>query len=194
MTRLSSSVPIVALALVALGAISLGAQGVTVTRVADAIVVRAPAFAFIKGEPLVRLKEGRSVRVDLDLFVLPRPGAPAATQIRQGFVLSYDLWEERFAVTRVGPPSTVAAYLTSAAAEAWCLEQLAVPVAALGILGRDTPFWIRLEYRVLDGATTSESSDTAGFTLRTLIDALSARRQATAWTDTVEAGPFRLRP
>jgi hypothetical protein len=193
-TRRSSSVPLASLAFIALGAISVGAQSVTVTRVADAIVVRAPAFAFIKGDPLVRLKEGRSVRVDLDLSVLPRPGAAAATQVRQGFVLSYDLWEERFAVTRVGPPSTAAAYLTSAAAEAWCLEQLMVPVAALGNLGRDTPFWIRLEYRVLDGDTTSERSDTAGFTLRTLIDALSARRQATAWTDATEAGPFRLQP
>jgi hypothetical protein len=192
-TGRSRSAPL-ALALLALCAIGLGAQAVTVTRIADTIVVRAPAFAFIKGDPLVRLREGRSVRVELHLSVLPRPGAAAATQIQQGFVLSYDLWEERFAVTRVGPPSTAASYLTSAAAEAWCLEQLAVPVAALGVLGRDTPFWIRLEYRVLDGTTTSEGSDTPGFTLRTLIDALSARRQATAWTDAIEAGPFRLRP
>jgi hypothetical protein len=192
-TGRSLSAPL-AIALVALCAIGLGAQAVTVTRVADAIVVRAPTFAFIKGEPLVRLKEGRSVRVELHLSVLPRPGAAAVTQIQQEFVLSYDLWEERFAVTRVGPPSTAAAYLTSGAAEAWCLEQLALPVAALGSLARDTPFWIRLEYRVLDGATTPVNSDASGFTLRSLIDALSARRQAAALTDAIEAGPFRLRP
>ena len=58
-----------------------------------------PGFSFIKGEPLARLKDGRSVRVDLELEVLPRPGAAAAAQRRQTFVLSYDLWEERFAVT-----------------------------------------------------------------------------------------------
>ncbi len=67
-------------------------------------------------------------------------------------------------------------------------------MAAIGSLGRDTPFWIRLEYRILDDAPPSGSSDAAGFTLRSLIDALSARRQAAASTGTTEAGPFRLGP
>ena len=62
---------LVALTLFAWAAVNLGAQAVTVTRVADAVAVRAPAFTFIKGEPLVRLKDGRSVRVELDLAVLP---------------------------------------------------------------------------------------------------------------------------
>lgn len=134
-----------ALTLAAWLAVTLGAQAVTVSRVADAVAVRAPAFTFIKGEPLVRLKNGQSVRVDLELSVLPRPGGSAAANTRQQVVLSYDLWEERFAVTLVGTPPRSVAYSTSAA-EAWCLEQLTVPVAALGRLGRDEPFWIRLEY------------------------------------------------
>ena len=182
------------LTLLAWAAVNLGAQAVTVSRVADAVAVRAPGFTFIKGEPLVRLKDGRSVRAELDLSVLPRPGDPAAARSRQTFVLSYDLWEERFAVTLVGPPSKSAAYLTSAAAEGWCLEQLTVPAAALGSLGRDVPFWIRLEYRILGGDSPADRNDDAGFTLRGLIDALSSRRKATEWTHAIEAGPFRLRP
>ena len=83
--------------------------------------------------------------------MLPGPGGAAAAQGRQTYVLSYDLWEERFAVTLAGPPSRSIAYLTSAGAETWCLEQLTVPVNALGRLGRDAPFWVRLGYRVLDG-------------------------------------------
>lgn len=182
------------LTLLAWAAATLGAQAVTVSRVADAIVVRAPGFTFVKGEPLVRLKDGRSVRVELDLSVLPKPGDPAAARSRQTFVLSYDLWEERFAATLVGPPAKSAAYLTSTGAEAWCLEQLTVPVAALGRLGREQPFWIRLGYQVLDGGGPAGGDDDAGFTLRALIDALSSRRKATAWTHAIEAGPFRLRP
>ncbi len=129
---------LVALTLFAWAAANLGAQAVTVSRVADAVAVRAPGFTFIKGEPLVRLKDGRSVRVDLDLAVLPRPGDPAAARSRQTFVLSYDLWEERFAVTLVGTPPQSVAYLTSTAAEAWCLEQLTVPVSRARPAGRAT--------------------------------------------------------
>ena len=98
---------VVALTLLAWAAVNLGAQAVTVSRVADAVAVRAPAFTFIKGDPLVRLKNGRSVRVELDLAVLPRPGDPAAARSQQVFVLSYDLWEERFAVTLVGNAAEV---------------------------------------------------------------------------------------
>jgi hypothetical protein len=180
----------VALTLLAWAAVNLGAQAVTVNRVADAVAVRAPGFTFIKGEPLARLKDGVSVRTDLDLSVLSRPGGPAAAHNRQTFVLSYDLWEERFAVTLAGPPSKSVAYLTSTAAEAWCLAQLTIPAVALGSLGRGVPFWIRLEYRMLGGDRPSEED--AGLTLRALIDAFSARRKAAEWTHTLEAGPFKL--
>ena len=185
---------VVALTLFAWAAVNLGAQAVTVTRVADAVAVRAPAFTFIKGEPLVRLKNGRSVRVELDLGVLSRPGDSAAARSQQVFVLSYDLWEERFAVTLVGTPPKSVAYLTSTGAEAWCLEQLKVPVMALGRLGADVPFWIRLEYRIPDAETSADQNDGTGLTLRGLIDALSSRRQAASRTQSIEAGPFRIRP
>jgi hypothetical protein len=194
MARRSHSGSPLALTLFACLAATLGAQAVTISRVADAVAVRAPAFTFIKGEPLVRLKNGQSVRVDLELSVLPRPGASAAANTRQQVVLSYDLWEERFAVTLVGTPPRSVAYLTMSAAEAWCLDQLPVPVAALGRLGSEEPFWIRLEYRILDGAAAKGGDDDEGFTLRTLIDALSPRRQPPAGTQSIEAGPFRLRP
>jgi hypothetical protein len=180
----------VLLTLLVWAVVNLGAQAVTVTRVADAVAVKAPGFTFIKGEPLARLKDGRSVRADLNLSVLARAGGSAAAHNRQTFVLSYDLWEERFAVTRVGPPARSASYLTSVQAETWCLEQLTVPTTALGSLGRDVPFWIRLEYRIL--GDNSGTGDAAGFSLRTLIDALSSRRKATEWAHAIEAGPFRL--
>ena len=166
------------------------AQSVTVARAGDALTVRAPEFDFVRGEPLVRLRDGRSVRVDLELDVLPGPGGPTAAQGRQTFVLSYDLWEQRFAVTLAGTPPRSIAYLTTAAAEDWCLEQLTVPVNALGRLARD-PFWIRLAYRVLD-ADSPPADNGAEFTLRGLVDALSRRRKNEPLTHSIEAGPFQL--
>jgi hypothetical protein len=167
------------------------AQSVTVARTGNAITVRAPEFTFIKGAPLARLRDGRSVRVDLELDVLPGPGGQAAARGRRSYVLSYDLWEERFAVTQAGSPPRSIAYLTASAAEAWCLEQLTIPESALGRFGRDLPFWIRLGYRVVDADASGE--DAAGdFSLRGLVDALSRRRRSDPQTHAVEAGPFRL--
>jgi hypothetical protein len=171
----------------------LAAQSVSVNAVGTSVRVRAPGFAFIKGEALARLKDGQSVRVDLDLAVLPKPAAAAAAQVRQVFVLSYDLWEERFAVAQAGPPTRSVSHLTPAAAEAWCLDQLAVPLSALGTLGVDAPFWIRLGYRLSVGASAQATDDDSGFTLKGLIDALSRRRTSDELTQSVEAGPFRLR-
>jgi hypothetical protein len=166
------------------------AQSVTVARTGDAMAVRAPDFDFIKGEPLDRLRDGRSVRVDLEIDVRPGPGGAPAAQGRQTFVLSYDLWEERFAVTLAGSPPRSIAYLTSWAAEDWCLEQLTIPVSALGRLARE-PFWIRLGYRVLE-ADSPLAANGAEFTLRGLVDALSRRRRNEPLTHAIEAGPFRL--
>ncbi len=167
------------------------AQSVTVARTGNGITVRAPEFSFIKGAPLARLKDGRPVRVDLELDVLPGPGGTAAAQGRQTYVLSYDLWEQRFAVTQAGSSPRSIAYLTSGAAEAWCLEQLTVPESALGRLGRELPFWIRLGYRVVD-ADTSLDDGSGDFSLRGLVEALSRRRRIDPQTQVIEAGPFRL--
>ena len=166
------------------------AQSVSLVRNGATIAFRAPGLDFIKGESLGRLKDGQTVRVELELDVLPGPGGTAAARGRQAYVLSYDLWEERFAVTLPGPPPRSAAYLTSSAAEDWCLEQLTVPVTALGKLGREVPFWIRLRYRVAEPEDASGGG--SDFTLRGLIDALSRRRKSTPSVDAIEAGPFRL--
>ena len=181
-----------ALAFIGSLAVPLEAQNVGIARTGDAVAVRAAGLGFIKGETLARLKDGRTVRIDIDFSVLPGPGGVAAAHSRRAFVLSYDLWEERFAVTMAGPPPRSVSYLTATAAEAWCLEHLTIPVAELGKL-TDAPFWIRLEYRILDGTTPPARQEDSGLTLRGMIEALSRRAKPTEPTHAIEAGPFRLR-
>ena len=180
------------LVLVLLLSATIGAQAITVRRSGDNVTVRAPAFTFIKGEPLARLKDGRSVRVDLTLAILPREGAARVAETQQSFVLSYDLWEEKFAVARATKAAKSTAYLTAGAAEAWCIDQLLVPIATMGALAKDAPFWIRLDYRIQDGDAASRPNDPAD-TLQGMIDALSRRRKAGEWSHSVEAGPFQIR-
>lgn len=167
------------------------AQTLSVRTAGDQLQIRAPGLTFLQGPPLARLKDGRSVRMELALMVLPAPGRTALVTARRIFGLSYDLWEERFAVTTVDSPPRTISHLTFAAAEAWCIEQLTVPLAALGSLRNDAQFWVRLEYRVLDGEDAG-TDDGSAFTLQGLIDALSRRRRTESETRAIEGGPFRL--
>jgi hypothetical protein len=164
-------------------------QSMTVTTAGGEVRVQAPGFRFITGEPLARLKDGLPVRVELTLGVLAGPGAAPAVQQKQAFVLSYDLWEERFAAAVSGTGARSMSHLTSAAAEAWCVQQLAVSVNALGAL-RTQPFWIRLESRMLNGTTTGGRDDD-GLTLKGIIETLS-RRQASDTSHSAEGGPFKV--
>ena len=164
------------------------AQAVSVTNAGGALKIRAPGFTFLEGQPLARLKDGRAVRIELAVSVLPAP----VTTSRRVFALSYDLWEERFAVTTGDSRSQSISHLTAAAAVSWCLGQVTVSVNALGTLGADAPFWIRLEYRTLDGDGAADADEGSGFTLQALIDVLSRRRSSESLSDALEAGPFRL--
>jgi len=185
----ASALLIVAIMLSSLDA-RLGSQSMTVTTTAGEVRVQAPGFHFISGQPLARLKDGLTLRVELEIRVLAGPGAAAAAaQSRQTFVLSYDLWEERFAATVSGTGSRSVSHLTAAAAEAWCIQQLAVPVGGLGSL-RTQPFWIRLESRILNGK--SDGREDEGLTLRGIIDTLSRRQASEKTSHSTEAGPFRV--
>jgi hypothetical protein len=167
------------------------AQTLTVNPVADTLHVQTRGFSFIEGPVLTRLKEGRSVRVDFEMTVLAKPDGPVVKQVLQGFTLSFDLWEERFAVSRVGSPPKSISHLRPRDAENWCFDNLTMPVSSLG-LSRDTPFWIRLAYRVHDVAPEANEAPGERYTLRGLIDRLSRRREEADLAKSVDAGPFRL--
>ena len=170
----------------------LAAQSLSVSKVGEEIHIRTQAFSFLKGEALARLKNGRPVRFEFELDVLTKPGGLVITDRRQTFNVSYDLWEERFAATRLGDVPHSISHLTPTAAETWCLEQLAIPIAAFGRIGRDTPFWMRLQYRVPETDRPPDSDETSPFTLRKLIDILSGPRKGGGIGDSLEGGPFRL--
>jgi hypothetical protein len=170
----------------------LGSQSMTVTTTGAQVRVQAPGFRFISDQALARLKDGLTLRVEIAMRVLAGPGVTtAAAEARRTFVLSYDLWEERFAATVSGGGSRSVSHLTAAAAEAWCIEQLTVPVNGLGAL-RTQPFWIRLESQLVDGQTASREDE--GLTLRGIIDTLSRRQTSEKTSHSMEGGPFKVRP
>jgi len=172
--------------------VELHGQSISVSTVKDALHVKASGLTFIEGETLDHLRNGRAVVVDFVMSVLSGPDGPAVADSRQRYSLSFDIWEERFAVTRVGTPPRSISHLRPREAEAWCVDNLTLPVSALGRLGREAPFWMRLEYRIQDPAPVPAADETSGLTLRGLIDLLGRRRRSTDLGRTLRAGPFRL--
>jgi hypothetical protein len=183
------------IALVALACVGLpqwlAAQSLTVRAAGDMLQVRGSGLRLIEGVVADHLKDGRSVRVDFEMTILDKPQGGTITQSRQSFTLSFDLWEQRYAVTRTGAASRSVSHLAARDAEAWCIENLAIPLTALGRFTRDLPFWVRLDYRVHDQPPPPTDGESP-FTLRTLIEALSRRRGDEALERSVDAGPFRI--
>jgi hypothetical protein len=182
----------VAVLLIAVGApLPLAAQSLTVRAAGDMLQVRGTGLRLIDGAVAEHLKDGRSVRVDFEMTILDKSQGAAVTQGRQSFVLSYDLWEQRYAVTRAGAPARSISHLAARDAESWCLENMALPLTALGRFARDLPFWIRVDFRVQDQPPAASDAESV-FTLRTLIDVFSRRRPDEPPARSVEAGPFRI--
>jgi hypothetical protein len=177
---------------VAVWPLALGAQSFDARAVGDMLQLRGSGLGLVEGRVADHLKDGRSVRVDFDVMLVEKPRGNAIVRGQFGFIFSYDLWEQRFAVTRSGTPPRSISHLTARNAESWCLENIGFPLTALGRFAHDVPFWIRLAYRVQDRAPAANPEDDSTFGLRTLIDALSRRRQDDAPGRTFEAGPFRV--
>jgi hypothetical protein len=168
-----------------------GARTLWVIKRGNMVHAREDGVEFITGTPLARLKDGRSLRLQLDLSAGGAQAGPFVPLAQPQFVLSYDLWEERFAVARTDVPRSIS-HLTAPDAEAWCIEQLAVPIATFTARVTTSPFWVRLTHKLEDDDRDKPDADDSGLSIRGLIDRFSRRQPAGGWTETVTSGPLRL--
>lgn len=155
----------------------------------DVLKVNAPKVHFLTGKSLERLKNGASVPFDFQLTLSAGNKNAALARALERFVVSYDLWEERFTVFRVGGARKSGVHLTAAAAEAWCLENLMVPSTGAP---KDGQLWLKLEIRTAEPPPAAPSSASeGGISLATLIEVFS---RPTGSTDhwQLETGPFKL--
>ena len=102
--------------------------------------------------------------------------------------MSYDVWEEKFSVI-LGTTNRRVTGLTAAAAEAWCVDNLAI--SALGVPSAK-PFWFRLELRTADPKDLSSVVGEPGISIRGLIEIFSRKPGADEDPWTLDAGPLRL--
>jgi len=147
----------------------------TVERDGDQLRLHAPRLDFLTGAPLQRLHDGRSVTYVFSASIRVHRGGPRVHGVTRQIVFSYDLWEERFSVVRRDDLKVAASHLTSAAAEAWCVELLALPVRAAPA---DKAFVVELECSL--GEENTQARDAPSATTFTGLIDLFSRKEPSA--------------
>ena len=167
----------------------LAAQSLIARVEGDQLRIAAPRLHFLVGESLIRLRDGATVRYAFQLTARADRTGRVLARSEEQFAVSYDLWEEKFAIARLGASPKSVSHLSTAAAEAWCVDNTALPIAGLNV---NQQFWVRLDYRTDDSAPPVDASENSSFTLSALIDIFSRRTRNELVHGAEEIGPLRL--
>ncbi|HWF10199.1 MAG TPA: hypothetical protein VG297_17150 [Bryobacteraceae bacterium] len=175
------------------GGVPLGAaDSLAVHLDGDYLRVSLPHVDFLKGKPLDRLKDGASVAFIGKISITLSPNSlNSVTQAVARFAMSYDIWEERFSVTKFQSPENKRpiAHLTEQAAENWCLDNLVID---RGLLPPDKPFYVQLEWRAEDPKDQLGVIGDPGINLTRLVEYLGRPPRSPEERRLYNAGPFRL--
>ncbi len=168
------------------------AESLAVSFDGDNLHVAAPGLHFLTGKPLERLKNADTVVYLAQLTLAADPAwSTILKRDRERLIVSFALWDERFAVSIPGAPLRRQSNLTAGQAETWCLENMAV--STLG-LPPDRPFWLRFELQTAAQKDLSSLVGESGLSISGfMIDMLSRKRRGPDdlyWTRS--AGPLRL--
>ena len=177
-------------ALVAAWGAGVDAQTLQVRADAGRIRVSSAKSQFLDGASLERLHNGAPVVFAIQVTLLTGSKGTVLARSAGRFAVSFDIWEEKFAVTRLGNPRRSASHLAAAEAEAWCLENLVLTAAGLS---PDAAFWIRLDVRTEANGEAPAPGEEAGVTLARLVDLFSRPQREGDTRRRAEAGPLRLK-
>ena len=168
----------------------------------DELHISAPRLHFLTGPSLDRLKNGASVNYDFQLSVSLDSRTNLFDRAVERIGVSYDVWEEKYKVTRMSGASTLrgavsrrshewrsASDLTAESAENWCISDLAV---STGGIKPSQLLWVRLEVRSLDPKESAPLFGDTGMSLARLIDLFSHPPRSGQQRWTLETGPVRL--
>ncbi|HLH42346.1 MAG TPA: hypothetical protein VKV74_05125 [Bryobacteraceae bacterium] len=169
-------------------------SGMAVAMVAEELILRAhgsrlefaPQVPFLSAPTLLaRLHNAEEVPFDMKATVFTGSRDHEFAHNEERFVVSYDIWEETFAATRMKDPQKQVKHMKANALEAWCISQMSLDLAGLG---SSEPFWARLEIRAENperdrGLFGQAVGDSGISLLSTLTDIFSrpAARQQPHW-------------
>jgi hypothetical protein len=175
-------------------AFAMWAEDLLVSSRENYLQFSAPRLHFLTGKSLDRLHNAAEVPFDFRLTLWSGVRTRIFVNQAERFVVSYDLWEEKFSVSKLSAPRKATAHLTAQAAEAWCLEQMPLDVAGLDA---NQPFWVRLEVRAQQARSGGtlfgrEKLTEAGISLIGLVEIFSRPAQTDQPNWTIDAGPFTM--
>ncbi|HYV64571.1 MAG TPA: hypothetical protein VE958_17935 [Bryobacteraceae bacterium] len=175
-------------------AFAMAAEDLILSTEESRLEFSAPRVHFLVGKPLERLRNASEVPFDFKITLWSGTRNHLLREVPARFVVSYDLWEEKFSVTRLLPTRRTARHLTDIAAEAWCLQQMSQDVTGVSAT---EPLWARLEIRAQDGKEAGlpfgrGNITDSGISLTSLIEILSRPAATTQPHWTIETGPVTL--
>jgi len=184
----------IALAFLSGIATAMWAEELILRAQANRLDFSAPRLHYIADGPLKRLHNAESVAFDFNVTLAAMNRTNVVRQNAARFVISYDLWEERFSVSKVTSNRKATAHLTAAQAEAWCVQEMAL--TDLNGVPADQPLWAHMEIRAEDERESRlfgrDNITDAGISLTSLIERFSRPPRATQQHWTLEAGPKTL--
>ncbi len=167
--------PILLLALAGSLCVQVAAQSksLTVERRGDILRMTGPRLHFLEGKALEKLHDGATV-----IYLITATAFEAHTKktvflLQERFSISFDLWEEKYSVAQLRQDGRTVSRLTAAMTEAWCLDNMPVPVRTIPDGQR---FMIRLECSVDESYSGNKGKSGSGLTLEGLIDLLSRKK------------------
>ena len=175
-------------------AVAMAAEELILSTQDNRLEFAAPRLHFLVGKPLERLRNASEVPFDFKVTLWSGSRNHVLRDNASRFVVSYDLWEEKFSVTNLVTPRRTARHLTNVAAEAWCLREMSMDVSGVG---PNVPLWARLEIRAEDGKEGGlpfgrGNITDSGISLTSLIEIFSRPAATTQPHWWVEAGPMTL--
>ena len=175
-------------------AVAMAAEELILTTQDNRLEFAAPRIHFLVGKPLERLRNASEVPFDFKITLWSGSRNHLLRDASRRFVVSYDMWEEKFSVTDLVTPRRTARHLTNTAAEAWCLREMSMDLTGIGAT---VPLWARLEIRAEEakenGLPFGRGSITdSGISLTPLIDIFSKPAATTQPHWAVETGPVTL--
>jgi hypothetical protein len=164
----------------------LSAQTLAVKLDGEQLRVAAPQLHFLGSEVLQRLHNGIAVSYLFKVGIASNRNSKPSREILYRFVVSYDIFEEKFAVSRIEPNPRSITHLTESAAESWCLDSIVLPVAGLPA---DQSFWVTMEYQTVEPKPATDPSESL---IGQLIDVFSRKAQREESRGTLMGGPYSL--
>ena len=155
----------------------------------DYIHVTATQLHFLGGKAEERLRNGARIIFVMTMAAFWENSRKSAILIRETFVVSYDLWEEKYSVVQRKPGGRSASRIAAATAEAWCLENIAIPVRSIP---ERRAFMLRFECSIAEEEAPKNEKNNSTLTLAGLIDVFSRKKREEPFHWEAVAGPFRL--